>query len=131
MTVTASACSAENREQLQAVQERPSAVDAGPGVDMTWCALIVAPCVEPHRTDRGRPDIRRSERAGWLVTQKRCTPETASSFEETAGFHRHGETVQQDLVCRSRRLQQLRQVTGHWIKLSDKQTVDKAAGGPV
>ena len=63
------------------------------------------------------------------MTQKRCTPETASSFEETAGFHRNGETVQQELVCR--RLQQLRQVTGHWIKLSDKQTVDKAAGGPV
>ena len=40
MTVTAFACSAENREQLQAVQERPSAVDAA----------IVASCVEPHRT---------------------------------------------------------------------------------
>ena len=65
------------------------------------------------------------------MTQKRCTPETASSFEETAGFHRNGETVQQEMVCRSRRLQQLRQVTGYWIKLSDKQTVDKAAGGPV
>ena len=57
------------------------------------------------------------------------TPDTASSFEETAGIHRNGETVQQELVCR--RLQQLRQVTGHWIKLSDKQTVDKAAGDPV
>ena len=58
----------------------------------------------------GRPDSRRSERAGWLVTQKRRTPETASSFEETAGFHRNGETVQQELVCR--RLRQLRQVPG-------------------
>ena len=56
MTVTASACSAENREQLQAVQERPSAVDAA----------IVAPCVEPHRrveADQISDDLK--ELVGW------------------------------------------------------------------
>ena len=56
MTVTASAYSAENREQLQAVQERPSAVDAA----------IVASCVEPYRTveaDRISDDLK--ELVGW------------------------------------------------------------------
>ena len=56
MTVTASACFTENREQLQAVQERPSAVDAA----------IVAPCVEPHRAveaDQISDDLK--ELVGW------------------------------------------------------------------
>ena len=56
LTATASACSAENREQLQAVQERPIAVDAA----------IVAPYVEPHRTveaDQISEDLK--ELAGW------------------------------------------------------------------
>ena len=56
MTVTASACSAENREQLQAVQKCPSTVNAA----------IVAPCVEPHRTvevDQISDDLR--ELVGW------------------------------------------------------------------
>ena len=56
MTVTASACSTENREQLQTVQELPSVVDAA----------IVAPCVEPHRTveaDQISDDLK--ELVGW------------------------------------------------------------------
>ena len=43
-------------------------------------AAIVAPCVEPHRTveaDQISDDLK--ERAGWLVTQKRCTSGAASN----------------------------------------------------
>ena len=119
MTVTASACSAENREQLRAVQERPSAVDAA----------IVASCVEPHRTveaDEISDDLK--ELVGWW-RRTDVHPRQPRRLKRLCRFSPYGETVQQELVYR--RFQQLRQVTGHWIKLSDKQTVDKAAGGPV